>query len=156
MVLKNYLILTGFALIFQSCQNPVNSATTPENKNEKLTRVEWSTYGGQRGYVEKVIVTKDSILHSTFTTMNNDETVENQYKNTPEKWQKLVDAFQMSDFKKVKDGASNLAFDGVDQKLIVRNATDADSLINGFEDQVNYPKIERFAKIVEEIRLEKK
>ncbi len=154
MVLKNYLILAGFAVIFQNCQNTVNSAKA--NDPEKLTRVEWSTYGGQRGYVEKVIVTKDSILHSTFTTMNNDETVENQYKNTPEKWQKLVDAFQMSDFKKVKDGASNLAFDGVDQKLIVRNATDADSLINGFEDQVNYPKIERFAKIVEEIRLEKK
>ena len=154
MVLKNYLILAGFALIFQNCQNTVNPAKA--NDTEKLTRVEWSTYGGQRGYVEKVIVTKDSILHSTFTTMNNDETVENQYKNTPEKWQKLVDAFQMSDFKKVKDGASNLAFDGVDQKLIVRNATDADSLINGFEDQINYPKIERFAKIVEEIRLEKK
>ena len=154
MVLKNYLILAGFAVIFQNCQNTVNSAKA--NDPEKLTRVEWSTYGGQRGYIEKVIVTKDSILHSTFTTMNNDETVENQYKNTPEKWQKLVDAFQMSDFKKVKDGASNRTFDGVDQKLIVRNATDADSLINGFEDKVNYPKIERFAKIVEEIRLEKK
>ena len=154
MVLKNYLILAGFAVIFQNCQNTVNSAKA--NDPEKLTRVEWSTYGGQRGYVEKVIVTKDSILHSTFTTMNTKETMENKYKNTPEKWQKLVDAFQMSDFKKVKDGASNLAFDGVDQKLIVRNATDADSLINGFEDQVNYPKIERFAKIVEEIRLEKK
>ena len=154
MVLKNYLILAGFAVIFQNCQNTANSAKA--NDPEKLTRVEWSTYGGQRGYVEKVTVTKDSILHSTFTTMNDNETVENKYKNTPEKWQKLVDAFQMSDFKKVKDGASNLAFDGVDQKLIVRNATDADSLINGFEDQVNYPKIERFAKIVEEIRLEKK
>ena len=154
MVLKNYLILAGFALISQSCQNTVNSAKT--NDTEKLTRVEWSTYGGQRGYVEKVTVTKDSILHSTFTTMNDNETMENKYKNTPEKWQKLVDAFQMSDFKKVKDGASKLAFDGVYQKLIVRNATDAYSLINGFEDQVNYPKIERFAKIVEEIRLEKK
>ena len=156
MVLKNYLILAGFALMFQNCQNTVNSTTTTENKNEKLTRVEWSTYGGQRGYVEKVIVTKDSILHSSFTTMNDQETVEHRYKNTPEQWQKLVDAFQFSDFKKVKDGESKLAFDGADEKIIVRTSKDADSLINGFDDTVNYPKIEKFAKIVEDIRLEKK
>ena len=156
MVIKNYLILAGLALMLQNCQNTANSATTTEKKNEKLTRVEWSTYGGQRGYVEKLIVTKDSIFHSTYTTMNDDETVEHQYKNSPEKWQKLVDAFQISDFKKVKEGESKLAFDGVDQKIIVRTATDADSLINGFEDKVHFPKIEKFTKIVEEIRLEKK
>ena len=153
MVIKNYLILAGFALIVQNCQNTVNS--TKANNTEKLTRVEWSTYGGQRGYVEKVTVTKDSILHSTFTTMNTKETGENNYKNTPEKWQKLVDAFQMSDFKKVKDGASNLAFDGADIKISVQTSTAVDSVVNGSEDQVNYPKIERFAKIVEEIRSEK-
>ena len=129
MALKNYLILAGFAVIFQSCQSSVNSTTT--NDPEKLTRVEWSTYGGQRGYVEKVTVTKDSILHSTFTTMNDNETVENKYKNTPEKWQKLVDAFNIADFKKVKDGASNLAFDGVDIKISVQTSTAVDSVVNG-------------------------
>ncbi|MEC5157205.1 hypothetical protein [Chryseobacterium sp. MP_3.2] len=156
MVIKNYLILAGSALLLQNCQNTVNSATTTDNENEKLTRVEWSTYGGQRGYVEKMVITKDSILHSSFTTMNDNETVENKYKNSPEKWRKLVDAFQISDFKKVKDGESKLAFDGVDQKLIVRTATDADSLVNGFEDKVNFPKIEKFAKLVESIRAENK
>ncbi len=156
MVNKNYLILTGLALLLQNCQNTVNSATTTENEKEQLTRVEWSTYGGQKGYVEKVTVTKDSILHSTFTTMNENETVENKYKNTPQKWQKLVDAFQISDFKKVKDGESKLAFDGADEKIIVRTATKADSLVNGFEDKVYYPKIEKFTKILEEIRLVKK
>ncbi len=156
MVPKNYLILAGLALLLQNCQNTVNSDTTPENEKEQLTHVVWSSYGGQRGYVEKVTVTKDSIFHTSYTTMNENETVKNKYKNTPEKWQKLVEAFRFSDFKKVKDGESRLAFDGADEKIIVRTATKTDSLVNGFEDKVHYPKIEKFTKILEEIKLANK
>lgn len=156
MALKNYFIIAVLALLLQNCQNSANSATTSAGEKDELMSVEWSTYGGQRGYVENLTVTKDSIKHKTYTTMNDRETVEHRYKNSPEQWQKLVGTFQISDFKKVKDGESKLLFDGTDQKITVRTTTEADSLVNGFEDAANYPKIEKFAKLLESIRPEKK
>ena len=152
MVLKNYFILAGLALTFQNCQTTLNS----KNVGDTLTKVEWSTYGGMRGYVEKVIVTKGNVYQTSYTTMNDNETTKNTYEISAERWNNLVEAFNLADFKKVKDGPSQLPFDGVDQKIIVHTAVGSDSLINGFDDQANYSRISKFTNLLKQFRLEKK
>ncbi|EID73834.1 hypothetical protein W5A_09725 [Imtechella halotolerans K1] len=138
-----------FALL--SCKEKSKLPSTNPPKQEKITIIEWSNYGGDLGFAQTLTITKDSITHSEFLAADNNNITVNKYKNTNENWEYLINSFKWSDFKKIKSGESVQEVDGTDQKIHIKTNTTSDSIINGHEDKLNYSKISTFIKLLDKI-----
>lgn len=80
---KIYLPLILF-LALLSCKEKSKLHSTNLPKQEEITIIEWSNYGGDLGFVQTLTITKDSITHSCFLAADNNRITVNKYKNTKE------------------------------------------------------------------------
>lgn len=151
--IKFYLILL-VTLTLQSCQKKSIMVNHRPEKSE-ITQIEWSNFGGMLGYHETVTITKDSILRTVLIGAQNNKTTNYKYKNSAKDWQELTNSVNLKDFKKIKSGSSNQPVDGSDEEILIKTKTSKDSIINGYDDKINYPKLEKFMKNLNKIRTEK-
>lgn len=137
--------------VLLNCKEKSKSHSTNSLKQEEIITTEWSNYGGDLGFPQTVTVTKDSITHSNFLAADNNRTTVNKYKNTKENWENLINSFKLSDFRKIKNGESVQEVDGTNQKIRIETNSSSDSIINGYEDKLNYAKISTFVKLLDKI-----
>lgn len=78
-----------------SCKEKSKLPSTNPPKQEKITIIEWSNYGGDLGFAQTLTITKDSITHSEFLAADNNNITVNKYKNTNENWEYLINSFKM-------------------------------------------------------------
>lgn len=123
--MKNFKIYLPLRLFFAllSCKEKSKLPSTNPPKQEKITIIEWSNYGGDLGFAQTLTITKDSITHSEFLAADNNNITVNKYKNTNENWEYLINSFKWSDFKKIKSGESVQEVDGTDQKIHIKTNT---------------------------------
>lgn len=152
MISKKIFFLASLSLVLTNCQKKPDSYARKAIQKEEIKSIEWSTFGGQMGYVEKLVITKDSIHHKYFTAMKNNETIEHHFKNSPESWQNLSSAVNLNDFRKIKNGNSNQPVDGTDEQITIRSKNSQDSIINGDSDHKHYSKIKNFTKLLNDLR----
>ena len=138
-----------FALLNCKEKSKRHSASLP--RQEEITIIRWSNYGGDLGSAQTLTITKDSITHSNFLAADNNRITVSKYKNTKENWENLINSFKLSDFRKIKDGESVQEVDGADQKIYIETNARSDSIINGYEDKLNYAKISTFVKLLDKI-----
>lgn len=152
---KFYLSLILLLGVWSCKENSVSNSNSLQ-KQEEIKIIEWSNYGGDQGIVEAVIITKDSVIHSHFVAAEHNSLSTNRYQNTKENWVKLVNSLRLSDFRKIKSGTTVQPTDATDQKIYIETKLSSDSIINGYQDSSNYPKIKSFVKILDQIILENK
>ncbi|WP_143093381.1 hypothetical protein [Halpernia frigidisoli] len=118
-------------------------------KKEEITAIELSRYGGQLGYFGTLKFTKDSIIQTVLVGTKSDKVTKTGKKISKGDWQNISNSFRLEDFKKVKSGSSNMAFDGTDTKIKITTANTSDSIINGDQDKENFKKIEKLNQTLE-------
>lgn len=154
--MRNKPILIFLLILFlQNGHKTTKNNDVVKASDNKITSVEWSNYGGQMGYQEHIIVTKDSIVRTLLVAMTDHKVKKIKYKNSGQDWEKLITSINLKDFRKIRNGKSYQPFDGTDEKILIKTKISADSIINGFDDKINYPKIEKFVSLLNKIRAEK-
>lgn len=149
MTLKNIYLNTTIILSFISCHKTPDTKTVVLPTNQEINTIEMSRCGGQMGYRGVLTVTKDSAIQTSFMGTKSDKVTRTGMKISSEDWRNLTESFLLKDFKKIKSGNSYQPFDGVDTKIKISTSTGADSIINGNEDKINFPKIEKLNKLLE-------
>lgn len=151
---KKLAFIIPVLITSQSCQKMNKPEISSTVKQEEITSVKLSQYGGMLGFNQTIFITKDSITRETSMTAQNDSVKKEKLANTPANWEALNSSLNLNDFRKIKNGNSNLPVDGTDQKIVINTKTTSDSIINGQNDAINYPKIKKFTDQLNKIRTE--
>ena len=105
-------------------------------EEDKVTKIEYSIYGGEPYLHESVMVTKDSIRYfynKNFNNIKKDMAIANK----GSRWSEIIHSFMLKDFKKLKNGESNQIVDGTDEKFIITTKGKTYSVMNPKQDSLN-------------------
>ena len=105
----------GISILLFSC-----SGANQPHKVEKIKSISISTFGGERGYFQSLVITPDTLyyeLGSSVDTANNKsiKKINSQYK-----FEDIVSENQITSFAKITSGKSFLPVDGTDTEITVK------------------------------------
>jgi hypothetical protein len=105
--------------------------TKKQSDSQTIIEVIQDSYGGKVGFQSKLTVNNWSIDYFSKIVTRPNEAIAKQQKNTQASWQSLLQKIDLKEFKKVKEGRSNLPVDGLDTKITIKTSTGDFSVVNG-------------------------
>ncbi|WP_027386019.1 hypothetical protein [Chryseobacterium gregarium] len=107
-----------YALSIQSCNKTQQKTRAKVAKNE-IREVSISTYGG-RSTIQSTTyqITKDSVKYSLLA-IDSTQNVHQSYLNENQDWKNLIDKIDLNQFENLRNGNSQLPYDGNDTEIMI-------------------------------------
>lgn len=112
---------------------------TNQNTLENMESLVVEYYGGMRGEKQVMIITKDEISYS-YKDLNNEKPLIQKEPTSAEIWSELNQNFNLNEFRKLKNGASKVVFDGMDYIFTVKGGFGELKVTNPLDHNIEMTK----------------
>lgn len=111
----NIAIFLSLSILIFSCSD----ANQPHSM-EKIKSVSISTFGGERGYFQSLIITPDTLYYESGSSVNTADNKSRKKNNSRYKFEDIISANQLSSFSNITSGKSLLPVDGSDTEITIK------------------------------------
>jgi len=113
--LINTVLFLGLSIFLFSC-----SGANQSHKVEKIKSISISTFGGERGYFQSLIITPDTLYYELGSSIDPANNKSIKKMNSQYKFEDLISANQLTSFSNITSGKSQLPVDGTDTEITVK------------------------------------
>lgn len=121
----NIAIFLSLSILIFSC-----SGANQPHSMEKIKSVSISTFGGERGYFQSLIITPDTLYYESGSSVNTADNKSRKKNNSRYKFEDIISANQLSSFSNITSGKSLLPVDGSDTEITIKTAISEVSVRN--------------------------
>lgn len=143
--MKCYFIT--ICILLSSCLQKNNNDKTNNNINEHkvdaeiIKSISISTFGGEMGYYQSLKITTDSLYYNFNLEVDTTKRKSEKKINSHYKLEDIVNANQLINFAKIKNGESRQPVDGTDTEIEIKTNQKTYSIVNG-EGNISWQTIE--------------
>ncbi len=114
-ILISTFLFLGLATLIFSC-----SGVNQSHKVEEIKSISISTFGGERGYFQSLVITPDTMYYELGSSVDPANNKSIKKVNNKHKLEDLISANQLTSFSNITSGKSLLPVDGTDTEIMIK------------------------------------
>ncbi|MCD0488877.1 hypothetical protein LPB86_11595 [Pedobacter sp. MC2016-14] len=105
----------GISILLFSC-----SGANQLHKSEKIKSISISTFGGERGYFQSLVITPDTLYYELGSSVDTANNKSIKKINSRYKFEDIISENQINGFSTITNGKSLLPVDGTDTEITIK------------------------------------